>query len=133
MGQQQLLLIVVGVIVVALAVVVGINQFGTAGKSGAVDAVVSAHQFIGTEALGYYTRPTSYGGGGNATFIGFVASETALDAIGQTDNTPAPGVSEYEFVTVGIGAMDGKTVTTTVTPGGTPEVETIVSATVVTP
>ena len=47
MGQQQLLLLVVGIIIVAVAVVIGINQFGNAADQGEVDNVVQAMQHIG--------------------------------------------------------------------------------------
>ena len=42
MGQQQLLLIVLGVIVVGIAVVVGINLFNANAESSTQDSIVSA-------------------------------------------------------------------------------------------
>ena len=63
MGQQQLLLLVVGLIIVAVAVVVGINQFTEATESAGVDNVIAAQQHLGGSALRYYMKPTSFGGG----------------------------------------------------------------------
>lgn len=70
MGQQQLLLIVLGVIIVGIAVVVGINIFSASAESSAQDAVVSDCTTIGAMAQQYYRKPVAMGGGGNS-FVGF--------------------------------------------------------------
>ena len=77
MGQQQLLLLVVGIIIVAVAVVVGINQFGSTADQGELDNMISAMNQIKTQALAYYEKPTDWGGG-NKTFTGFVADPKLL-------------------------------------------------------
>ncbi len=70
MGQQQLLLIVLGVIVVGIAVVVGINLFNANAESSTQDSIVSQGTNIGAMAQQYYKKPTAMGGGGNS-FTGF--------------------------------------------------------------
>lgn len=65
MGQQQLLLIVLGVIVVGIAVVVGINLFNANAVSSNRDGVVSDLNNLAAMAQQYYKKPTSMGGGGN--------------------------------------------------------------------
>jgi hypothetical protein len=65
MGQQQLLLIVLGVIVVGIAVVVGINLFSANSVSSNRDGVVSDLNNLGAMAQQFYKKPTSQGGGGN--------------------------------------------------------------------
>ena len=65
MGQQQLLLIVLGVIVVGIAVVVGINLFNANAVSSNRDGVVSDLNNLGAMAQQFYKKPTSMGGGGN--------------------------------------------------------------------
>lgn len=70
MGQQQLLLIVLGVIVVGIAVVVGINLFNANSVSSNRDGVVSDLNNLGAMAQQYYKKPTSMGGGGNS-FVGW--------------------------------------------------------------
>ena len=70
MGQQQLLLIVLGVIVVGIAVVVGINLFTANAVSANRDGVVADLNNLGASAMQYYRKPTAMGGGGN-TFTGF--------------------------------------------------------------
>jgi hypothetical protein len=71
MGQQQLLLIVLGVIVVGIAVVVGINLFTANAVSANRDGVVADLNNLGAMAQQHYRKPLSMGGGGN-TFTGFV-------------------------------------------------------------
>src|SRR5690606_7185099 len=66
MGQQQLLLIVLGVIVVGIAVVVGINLFNANAESSTQDSLVSQGTNIGALAQQYYEKPVSMGGGGNS-------------------------------------------------------------------
>ena len=69
MGQQQLLLIVLGVIVVGIAVVVGINLFNANATSANRDGVISDLNNLSAMGQQYYKKPTSMGGGGN-TFTG---------------------------------------------------------------
>ena len=78
MGQQQLLLIVLGVIVVGIAVVVGINLFNANATSANRDGVISDLNNLGAMGQQYYKKPTSMGGGGN-TFTGWTIP-TGLDS-----------------------------------------------------
>ena len=78
MGQQQLLLIVLGVIVVGIAVVVGINLFNANATSANRDGVISDLNNLGAMGQQYYKKPTSMGGGGNA-FTGWTIP-TGLDS-----------------------------------------------------
>jgi hypothetical protein len=73
MGQQQLLLIVLGVIVVGIAVVVGINLFNANAETSTQDSIVSQGTNIGALFQQYYKKPVSMGGGGN-TFDGAEAN-----------------------------------------------------------
>ena len=66
MGQQQLLLIVLGVIIVGIAIVVGINLFNANAVSSNRDAIISDLNNLGAMAAQFYMKPTSMGGGGNA-------------------------------------------------------------------
>ena len=66
MGQQQLLLIALAVLIVGLAVVVGINQFSTGSSTTNRDAVVSDLVNLGSMAQSYYRKAASLGGGGNS-------------------------------------------------------------------
>ena len=66
MGQQQLLLIVLGVIIVGIAVVVGINVFTASSAIANRDAVISDLTTLAAMAQQHYRKPVAMGGGGNA-------------------------------------------------------------------
>ncbi len=66
MGQQQLLLIVLGVIIVGIAVVVGINVFTASSTQANRDAVIADMTNLASLAQQYYRKPQALGGGGNA-------------------------------------------------------------------
>lgn len=70
MGQQQLLLIVLGVIIVGIAVVVGINVFTASSSQANQDAVIADLTQLASMAQQHYRKPTALGGGGN-TFTGW--------------------------------------------------------------
>jgi len=70
MGQQQLLLIVLGVILVGVAVVLGINYFAVGAEEGAKDELVAHNLTVGANAQQWFKKPLAMGGGGN-TFVGF--------------------------------------------------------------
>jgi len=118
MGQQQLLLIVLGVIIVGIAVVVGINLFNANAVSANRDGVISDLNNLGTMAQQYYKKPSSMAGGGN-TFTGWTIP-AQLDTT--ANGTHAVTVSAQSVSIVGTGTEtgdDGSTkvkATATVTP-----------------
>ena len=71
MGQQQLLLIVLSVIVVGLAVIVGISLFSANAISSNRDGVVSDLNNLGVIAQQFYKKPTSMDGG-EKKFTGWI-------------------------------------------------------------
>jgi hypothetical protein len=80
MGQQQLLLIILGVIIVGIAIAVGLQLF-QAGSIGAnSDAIQNDMMNIAAHADQYRIRPVSMGGGGG-NFDGYVLP-TRLEATG---------------------------------------------------
>ena len=87
MGQQQLLLIVLGVIVVGIAVVVGINLFNANAEEANKDGIVSDATNLGAMAQQFYKKPNSMGGGGN-TFTGW-SIPTGLDSTANGQYSPA--------------------------------------------
>jgi Tfp pilus assembly protein PilE len=64
MGQQQLLLIILGVIVVGIAVAVGITMFNDSATSSNRDALTNDLINLASRAQQYYRRPIALGGGG---------------------------------------------------------------------
>jgi hypothetical protein len=72
MGQQQLLLIVLGVIIVGIAIVVGINLFNANSISSNRDAIVSDLNNLAAMAHEYYSKPTAMGGGSSGSSSSYV-------------------------------------------------------------
>ena len=62
MGQQQLLLIILGVIVVGIAVVVGISMFQDNAISANRDALINDLIYLGGRAQQQWIRPRALGG-----------------------------------------------------------------------
>ena len=75
MGTQQILLIVLSVIIVAVAVSVGITMFNVQSVNSNRSACVADMNNFAASALAWYKTPTSHGGHGNAA----VASTDADD------------------------------------------------------
>ena len=70
MGQQQFLLIVLGVIVVGIAIALSIILFRANAIDRKRELLVNESQNIASVAISYYKRPIMIGGGGN-TFTGW--------------------------------------------------------------
>jgi hypothetical protein len=70
MGQQQLLLIVLGVIIVGVAVIIGIRLFSANAKEAMVDNLVNQNMNYIYMARAYYLKPITSGGGGRS-FMGW--------------------------------------------------------------
>jgi hypothetical protein len=66
MGQQQLLLIILGVIIVGIAIAVGISQFGAHSTQANKDGVTSSLVNIAANSYQFKIRPVTMGGGGGA-------------------------------------------------------------------
>lgn len=76
MGQQQLLLIILGVIIVGIAVAVGITMFQDNAVSANRDAVTNDLVQLAAKAQQFYRKPQALGGGGNS-FVKLVAGDSA--------------------------------------------------------
>ena len=70
MGQQQLLLVILGVIVVGIAIAVGITQFGAHSEQANKDGVTGSLVALGADAYQFKIRPGTLGGGGNS-YVGY--------------------------------------------------------------
>ena len=79
MGQQQLLLIILGVIIVGIAIAVGISQFGAHSTQANKDGVTSSLVNIAANAYQYKIRPTTMGGGGGSYVNYVIPSKMSKD------------------------------------------------------
>lgn len=83
MGQQQLLLIILGVIIVGIAVAVGITMFQDNAVSANKDAVTNDLVNLAAKAQQHFRKPVALGGGGNT----FQKDATGNDGIVDTEIT----------------------------------------------
>ena len=65
MGQQQLLLLILGVIIVGIAIAVGVGQFGASSAESNKDGVTSGLINLAANAYQFKVRPSTLGGGSN--------------------------------------------------------------------
>jgi hypothetical protein len=97
MGQQQLLLIVLSVIIVGIAVIVGINMFNDQAASSNLDAITADLVNLASRAQQHFRRPTAMGGGGGS-FALLTANAAGL-AFLTTQPTNENG--DYDILTAG--------------------------------
>ena len=128
MGQQQLLLIVLGVIIVGIAVVVGINVFTASASQANRDGIVADLTNIASLAQQFYRKPAALGGGSNAfdASKGAAAAWSVPASLSPTANMSVAVTATVAAQTVTLVAVgtetgkDGSTkvkVTMTVNPG----------------
>jgi hypothetical protein len=70
LGQQQLLLILLGLVVIAIAIALGINLFRAHAISSKRDILTNETIDMAAQAISYYKRAREFGGGGKS-FIGW--------------------------------------------------------------
>src|SRR5512135_3363731 len=89
MGQQQLLLIILGVIIVGIAIAVGLSLFSAQSIQSNKDAIINDLNNIAAQAYQYRIRPQSMAGG-NGTYNGFIIpTKMASNANATYTCTPA--------------------------------------------
>ena len=86
MGQQQLLLLVLGIVIVGLAVVVGINAFGENQKRANADALVNDGLRIASDIQAYALKPEQFGGAGGFSNVD-VDNNTFSRALGYPNSS----------------------------------------------
>jgi hypothetical protein len=113
MGQQQLLLIILGVIIVGLAVLVGVSMF----QDNAIDhnrsLVIADLKTLASKCQHYYSRPITLGGGGNS-FVGLTADDSGIGLLAGTEFTDnangtytvsSPGGTATQVILHGVGKV----------------------------
>lgn len=71
MGNQQMLLLIVGVLMVGLMISVGTIMFGDGAAASNRDAIATDLANYASKAQAFHRKPKCLGGGGNS-FVGFV-------------------------------------------------------------
>lgn len=100
MGQQQLLLIVLGIIIVGIAIFVGITIFRASAIEAKRNNVINELVNLAAMAQQHYQKPTSLGGG-NRTFTGWqIPNELRTTANGSFE---IENIDEQEITLIGTG------------------------------
>jgi len=99
-GQQQLLLIILSVIVVGIAVTLGITMFSDSSIDANRDEITNDLNNLASRAHQYYRRPSYLGGGGNS-FAGLSADATG---IAKLTNAPKNDNGQYSIALAGTGS-----------------------------
>ena len=87
MGQQQLLLIILGVIIVGVAIAVGISMFSGQSIQSNKDAILSDLNNLGADAYQHKIRPSSMGGGAGC-YDGSVTGSVPYPSPSTKPNSP---------------------------------------------
>jgi hypothetical protein len=66
MGQTQLLLIILAVLLLGVAIYVGIAMFGSNTEEASRNAMIHDLQNFAAQAYAFYTKPIAQGGGGKS-------------------------------------------------------------------
>ena len=109
MGQQQLLLIILGVIIVGIAIAVGLSLFSAQSIQANKDAIINDLNNIAAHAYQFKIRPSSMGGG-QGSYSGY-----AIPGKMATNENATYTVSATTATTVTILATSNANTTNTVT------------------
>ncbi len=106
MGQQQLLLIVLGVIIVGIAIAVGISMFKSNAQSSNRDQVINDLNNLAAKAQQYYRKPIAMAGGGqNFSQFWLVPADTGNANGSYMISTTAPTAGQYNTFTNSTGTV----------------------------
>lgn len=94
MGQQQLLLLVLGIVIVGMAVVAGLQAFSLNQKKANADALVLTGMRIASDLQAWVQKPEALGGGRPAT--GPIPDMSSLSVTFQSLGYPVNTSGQYE-------------------------------------
>lgn len=118
MGQQQLLLIVLGTIIVGAAVLVGINMFTKGSVNAEQDALLNDINNVAYLAVPYWHKPASMGGG-SRSFLGTTdVTDFGADITNLNGTLVMSEVGANQFTLTATGATEGVIIVVTITQQG---------------
>ena len=117
MGQQQLLLVLLGIIVVGVAIAVSINLFRGHAIDRKREILINESHNIGSIAIAFYKKPIMIGGGGRR-FTGWTIPSSLVATV---NGSYTAQVSPDNIVIIGTG-------TEVVTDNDSIKVQTVVTA-----
>jgi hypothetical protein len=92
MGQQQLLLIIVGAIILGIAIAIGVSLFFSQNIESNRDAIVNDISAIAEDAYKFNIRP-SFLGGGNGSYTGYTIPTKLSSNLNAVYTTPSVGAT----------------------------------------
>ena len=127
MGQQQLILLVLGIVVVGIAITIGIQAFSENSKKTNMDSLANDAIDVASSAQTWMLKPAIYGGGNNSCRTTCDWSGATFESLGMS--TTSSGIytningdiaidgssSPTQFVITATSASYGNQVTVTVT------------------
>ena len=93
MGQQQLLLIILGVIIVGIAIAVGITMFSSSSIQSNKDGIINDLNNLAANAYQYRIRPTTMGGGGGSYTAYVIPTKLQTNSNGNYTTTSVAAAS----------------------------------------
>lgn len=102
MGQQQHLLIILGVLIVGIAIAVGVGMFRTSSTDMIRNAVISDLNYYAGKAREYYWKPIMLGGG-NRSFENITLNRIMLNAENEHGVYSIVSSAKDELVLMGVG------------------------------
>lgn len=120
MGQQQLLMIVLAIIIVGIAIAISVQLFKSNAIESKRDLLIEETNSLAAMAIQYYKKPQAMGGGGRS-FMGWEVPSQMVQTF--NGNFMRAVVSATEVVITGTGSeavtdTDSIKVETTVRPDG---------------
>ena len=118
MGQQQLLMIVLAIIIVGIAIAISVQLFRSNAVEAKRDVLIEETSSLAAMAIQYYKKPQEMGGGGKS-FMGWTIPPQMIQTVNGNFMTSA--VSPTQVVITGTGSE-------VVTGNDSIKVQTIVTA-----
>jgi hypothetical protein len=100
LGQQQLLLIVLGLIIVGIAIAISIQLFRSNAIEAKRDILIEETTTLGLMALQYFKKPSELGGG-SKSFIGWTIPSQMIQT--ENGNFMKSSASPTEVIITGTG------------------------------
>ena len=106
MGQQQLLLIVLALIVVGIAIAISVQLFRSNAIEDKRDILIKETTGLATLALQYYKKPSEMGGGGKS-FLGWTIPPSMVTTYNGNFMTASVGAKEVVITGTGTEVVTG--------------------------
>lgn len=104
MGQMQLLLVVLGVLLVGIAIAVGITMFQGNAIESTRNAIINDLGYFAQRARAYYNKPVTSGGGGKS-FVGLTIGVLSVMTENPNGIYSLESSDEEECVIMGVGRI----------------------------